>query len=145
MLYTISYILSTISDYRIFSLSRNRLRQEVAVETPESRVKGNRATVAHNVRGYRRARDWTQEELSKRAGVSRGTIAKVETGEGDVNLSVLSRLAHALGTYTGALVLGEASGYREDLDLEELLNMLDEQGGGVVRRGRIPGDLLRGA
>lgn len=97
------------------------------MEPVEKRVAGNRGTVAHNVRTFRRGRDWTQEQLAERAGVSRATVAKIETGEGDVNLSVLSRLAWALGVLTLTLLSGTGSGYEEDSDINDLLDTLDRQ------------------
>lgn len=47
---------------------------------------------------YREAKGWSQQELSKRAGVRQGTISNLETGKGRrVDLLVLEKLAKALG------------------------------------------------
>lgn len=53
-----------------------------------------------NIKVERAKRNWTQEELSKRAGVCRLTISNLERGKQNIeNLPVkqLSKLAKALG------------------------------------------------
>ena len=44
----------------------------------------------------RKARNMTQEELAKRADLSRTYVARLETGRQDPSLSTLERLAKAL-------------------------------------------------
>ena len=51
----------------------------------------------YRLRSIRRAKDITQEELSRLSGVSRATIASIESGENRVALSsTLLKLATAL-------------------------------------------------
>lgn len=51
----------------------------------------------YRLRSIRRAKDITQEELSRLSGVSRATIASIESGENRVVLSsTLLKLATAL-------------------------------------------------
>lgn len=48
------------------------------------------------IRQERKARGWTQAELGDRAGLSRPTIARVESGN-DVSTTTLRRIAEVLG------------------------------------------------
>lgn len=48
------------------------------------------------VRRLRNQRGWTQEELAKRVGVARATIARIETGNRRPSLALLEQLAQAL-------------------------------------------------
>jgi transcriptional regulator with XRE-family HTH domain len=60
--------------------------------------------LAMRLRERRLARGWTQEELAKRAGISRVYLNKLETQKQDPRLSVVARLASALNVKTGELV-----------------------------------------
>jgi transcriptional regulator with XRE-family HTH domain len=55
------------------------------------------AHVASNVRRLRQARDLSQAGLAELSGISRRMIVSIETGEANVSLSTLDRLAAALG------------------------------------------------
>ncbi len=57
------------------------------------------------LRTWRRARGLTQEELAKKAGVTKFYISQLETGIRDnPSLPVLRRLAKALGVSAGELL-----------------------------------------
>jgi transcriptional regulator with XRE-family HTH domain len=56
-----------------------------------------RTRLAHNLRDLREVRGLTQQELSDRSGVPRPTLAHLESGQGNPTLSVLVRVAGALG------------------------------------------------
>ncbi|MGW0560106.1 helix-turn-helix transcriptional regulator [Streptomyces sp. NPDC003016] len=58
--------------------------------------------LAQNVRKYRRAAGLSQEQLADGAGVSIGTVRKIEQG-GDVRTDTLHTLARTLGVETSAL------------------------------------------
>jgi transcriptional regulator with XRE-family HTH domain len=47
------------------------------------------------IKQLRRARDWNQDELAKRTGLSKGYIARLETQRHDPKLSTLLRIAKA--------------------------------------------------
>jgi transcriptional regulator with XRE-family HTH domain len=49
------------------------------------------------LKALRNERGWTQPVLARRAGVSHGYIARLETGRHDPKLSTLAKLAKALG------------------------------------------------
>ena len=49
---------------------------------------------------------WTQMELSKKVGISRASIANLETGRQRVQLHQLERLAEAFGTSPKHLMRG---------------------------------------
>lgn len=48
------------------------------------------------LRALRDKRGWSQEELAKRAGISRGYLARLETGRHDPTLTMIEKLAKAL-------------------------------------------------
>ncbi len=54
--------------------------------------------LAANLRRLRERRKLTQQELAERSGVPRPTLAHLESGEANPTLSVLVRVAEALGT-----------------------------------------------
>jgi transcriptional regulator with XRE-family HTH domain len=58
------------------------------------------------VRFRRRAREMTQAQLAERAGVSRATIARIETGEANPDLDTMSKIARGLGVPTAELLEG---------------------------------------
>ncbi|MGW2269600.1 helix-turn-helix domain-containing protein [Streptomyces yangpuensis] len=63
--------------------------------------------LADNVRKYRRRAGLSQEELAHAAGVSPGTVRKVEQG-GTVRMETLHALARALGVTTATLLAPDA-------------------------------------
>ncbi|MFB6819597.1 helix-turn-helix domain-containing protein [Streptomyces sp. NPDC056347] len=63
--------------------------------------------LADNVRKYRRAAGFNQEDLAEAAGVSLSTVRKVEQG-GDARVETLHKFAGALGVTTSALFATEA-------------------------------------
>lgn len=54
------------------------------------------AALARTVRAARRRRGWSQDELSARAGVSKGAIVALERAQTSPNLSTLCRVGDAL-------------------------------------------------
>lgn len=52
--------------------------------------------IAHTVRGARNERGWSQSDLAARAGVSRPTVARIESGV-NVSTATLVKVANALG------------------------------------------------
>ena len=57
-----------------------------------------------NVQALRDERAMTQEALAKKAGISRGYLARVETGRHETTLTTLRKLAKALGVGVTALL-----------------------------------------
>jgi XRE family transcriptional regulator, regulator of sulfur utilization len=55
------------------------------------------SNLARNLATLRHARALTQEAVAKAAGVPRSTIANLESGDGNPSLTVLVKVAHALG------------------------------------------------
>ncbi|TFI30194.1 helix-turn-helix transcriptional regulator [Streptomyces sp. 4R-3d] len=64
----------------------------------------DRHTVANRVRGCRLDRNLTQEALAQASGVDRSTLQRIESGNWEIKLSSLSRLAHALNVPIAALL-----------------------------------------
>lgn len=56
------------------------------------------------VRERRTARGWTQEQLAERAGVAAIHVGFVERGENVPKLTLILRIAHALGVRPGELI-----------------------------------------
>jgi transcriptional regulator with XRE-family HTH domain len=56
-----------------------------------------RKRMVANLKGLRKRRDLTQEHLAQKAGISRTYLARIELGQHDPTLSVLEKLARALG------------------------------------------------
>lgn len=52
--------------------------------------------IGHEIREARLSLGWTQHQLAQKAGVSRPTIARVETG-GNISTGTLEKVAEALG------------------------------------------------
>lgn len=55
-----------------------------------------RQILANNVRAYRKAKDWSQEELADRAGVHRTYISIVERGLKNVSIDNIEAISKAL-------------------------------------------------
>jgi transcriptional regulator with XRE-family HTH domain len=53
--------------------------------------------LAGNVTTWRKLRGLTQAQLAERAGVSRGTLTRLEGGDGGVSVENLLRILRALG------------------------------------------------
>jgi len=62
----------------------------------KKQYKSRYKSVLDVMRTTRRAMDLTQEELSIMAGISRSTIARIESGEENVEVETLMRLANAM-------------------------------------------------
>ena len=62
------------------------------------------ALLAANLRRLRERRKLTQQDLAERSGVPRPTLAHLESGEANPTLSVLVRVAEALGTSIEELI-----------------------------------------
>ena len=59
---------------------------------------------AMRIKKLREARAFSQEELAKRAGISRGYLARLETARQDPTLTTLEKLAKALGVKAARLL-----------------------------------------
>jgi transcriptional regulator with XRE-family HTH domain len=63
-----------------------------------------RTRLAHNLKELREQRSLTQQELSDRSGVPRPTLAHLESGQGNPTLTILIKVAAALGIGIEVLV-----------------------------------------
>ena len=59
---------------------------------------------AMRIKKLRAAQAFSQEELAKRAGISRGYLARLETARQDPTLTTLEKLAKALGVKVARLL-----------------------------------------
>lgn len=60
--------------------------------------------LAANLRRMRELRGWSQQQLADNSGVPRPTIANLESGDGNPTLSVMLRIAQALGASIEQLI-----------------------------------------
>jgi len=67
-------------------------------------------TFGDNVRGARRARGWTQEELAHRTGLTAVQISRIERGRREIRLTTLIRLRNALEVSADELLNGAVAG-----------------------------------
>lgn len=63
-----------------------------------------RARVGRNMKRLREAKGWSQEELADQAGIHRTYVSGVERGVRNPTVTVLEKLAVALGAKMSALV-----------------------------------------
>ena len=63
-----------------------------------------RGRLAMRLRQLRKVKELTQEDLARKAGVTLGYIARLETGRHDPKLSTLRKLAKALGVSVAELL-----------------------------------------
>ncbi len=89
-----------------------------------------RTKLAHNLRELREARSLTQQELSDRSGVPRPTLAHLESGQGNPTLTVLIKVAAALGIGIEALV----SASKPKVKVVTRADVPSEERGGVELR-----------
>lgn len=76
--------------------------------TPRQRAFGDR------VRGFRRDRELSQEQLAHKASINRTYIASLEAGRRNPSLDLIARLAEALDVDAADLVSGlQAEGGRK--------------------------------
>lgn len=59
--------------------------------------------LAQSVRAHRESRGFSLGTLSQMAGISKTSLSKIETGQGNPSLEVLNRIANALNVPVGAL------------------------------------------
>ncbi len=60
--------------------------------------------LAANLRRLRQAQDLTQEELADRAGLSARYIGAVERGDASARITIVGRIAEALGVEPAELI-----------------------------------------
>jgi transcriptional regulator with XRE-family HTH domain len=77
------------------------------------------ATLGKNLILARTSQRLTQDQLAEKAGVSRATIAAIESGAGDSTLSIIVKLATALETSLLMILMDEA-------DLKALIKMKED-------------------
>ena len=93
------------------------------------------AHLARNLAALRRARTLTQETLARDAGLPRSTIANLESGEGNPSLTVLVKVASALGVPIDELLGAPRAPVRQWAAAEIGVRV---QGRGVTIRPLVP-------
>lgn len=80
--------------------------------------------IGQNIRKYRKAYDYTQEELAEKVGISVTHLSHIETGNTKLSLPVFITLAEILQVHTDEL-LHEITNTKLDYTREEILSILD--------------------
>ena len=65
--------------------------------TAEEQKKTTNKSVGKNIRTIRHQRNWSQEDVANRLGISIPAFSKIETGVTDINLSRLEQIANIYG------------------------------------------------
>ena len=88
--------------------------------------------LGNRIRELRCARNYTQEQMADRIGVSRQKYARIENGTNSITLDILSKIASILdvtvGDITSVLDKEPAVAYRtgsEDVSAQKIFDMLD--------------------
>jgi len=70
--------------------------------------------MSSSIKKHRLLRGWSQSRLARESGVSQTYISELEAGKWTPNISVLRKLAVALGVPVSALLDEEVEGGEED-------------------------------
>lgn len=70
--------------------------------------------MVRSIKKYRQLKDWSQSRLARESGVSQTYISELEAGKWTPNLSILRKLAFALGVPLSVLLDDEYEGDDED-------------------------------
>ena len=101
----------TVNNYLFLSLTAEKMWHRIRVMDEESINKAFGARLG----AERKKSLLTQEELSRRVGIGRTTIANIERGRQSVSVPLLYRLASALGVAPeGLLPQGVETGSSDD-------------------------------
>lgn len=80
--------------------------------------------IGQNIRKYRKAYNYSQEELAEKVGISVTHLSHIETGNTKLSLPVFITLAEILQVHTDELLYGISS-TQLDYTKEEILSVLD--------------------
>lgn len=58
------------------------------------------------IRRFREAKDWSQSDLTRAAGLTHGLVSRLEDGTGNPSFKTLAAIAKALGITISELVEG---------------------------------------
>lgn len=86
--------------------------------------------IGKRIGALREARDISQTELSRRAGLGRSSISEIENGKNQPNFATLTQIAEALGITVGTLVDGKipVASFAETLPQEVQDFLLSQEG-----------------
>jgi transcriptional regulator with XRE-family HTH domain len=71
-----------------------------------------RQRLGHNVRLLRTREGWSQEDYADRAGIHRTYVSDIERGARNPTITVVEKLAVALGVTAGELLAGSSDARR---------------------------------
>jgi XRE family aerobic/anaerobic benzoate catabolism transcriptional regulator len=96
-------------------------------------------TVGKRVRKLRTQKGMSRREVSELSGVSQRYLAQLESGEGNISIALLYRVAHALGHPVGSFVVQEDS---QDSEADEITRLI--QSADSLQRQRVRDILIAG-
>jgi Predicted transcription factor, homolog of eukaryotic MBF1 len=79
--------------------------------------------MASSIKKYRQLKKWSQSRLARESRVSQTYISELEAGKWTPNLSILRKLASALGVPLAALLDEEIEGSDEDIQSGNFLGI----------------------
>jgi XRE family aerobic/anaerobic benzoate catabolism transcriptional regulator len=106
------------------------LKPSVSLETArrgEAIESGFLAALGHRVRELRNRRGMTRKMLSREADVSERHLAQLESGDGNISVVLLRRIAGALGVSLAEVFAANAASTEDGNDIRELLERLPSQ------------------
>lgn len=82
--------------------------------------------IGQNIRKFRKAYNYSQEELAEKVGISVTHLSHIETGNTKLSLPVFVSLAEVLQVHTDELLAGTTSNSTQlDYTKKEILSILD--------------------
>ena len=100
----------------------------------------NNSSIKKNIRHFRKAKGYTQEEMAKKIGMSETHYRNIEKGSTVLISPVVGKIAEALGLSEDALILGPMTDIHDVLEDEEVPYMT--QNAYLTNRLRIAEDAL---
>jgi transcriptional regulator with XRE-family HTH domain len=116
--------------------------QPSASPSPQAGAEQIAGIVSRNLKRLRTRRDLSLEALAKLSGVSRGMLSQIELGRSVPTISLLWKVAHALGVPFAALTSDGNSGGTVLLPAEKA-KLLTSAGGNFTSRALFPFDSER--
>lgn len=76
------------------------------------------------IRSLRKERNWSQQELARRAGLSQATISDLERGLEHVKAATLTGVAVALGVPLKEIMRVRKAGQSDEQDLDDAMSLV---------------------
>lgn len=91
------------------------------------------AAVSRKLKQLRKARNWTLDELSRRAGVSKGMLVEIEKGTANPSIAILCKVAAAFGLSVADIVNVAETPNAQLIDAADIPTLWRGPAGGSAR------------